>query len=169
MCVGVRGWVAGLLWLGVRDAGPCCCGWVWLGMRLAEVVRFSHHCLLVTIWARLATVHRRCYLLTPSLIILLWAASLYSHTVTVTLIARRSWRRAGTRQWRRGADGDSSVANFVESEQLVEVDGAVGALASFVQVGAVGLTAQVGDAVPDCAGVGRVDRSEGTSRDRRAE
>jgi len=54
-------------------------------------------------------------------------------TATMTLIARRSARRAGTRQWRRGLDLDSDVANFVESEQLVEFDG--GKLtASFVQV-----------------------------------
>lgn len=40
---------------------------------------------------------------------------------------------AGTRQWRRGADLESSVANFVESEQLVVIDG--GAVqSSFVQV-----------------------------------
>ncbi len=44
---------------------------------------------------------------------------------------------AGTRQWRRGADLESSVANFVESEQLVVIDdGAV--QSSFVQVRAGG-------------------------------
>ncbi|KAL4856549.1 Phosphoinositide phosphatase SAC7 [Chlorella vulgaris] len=53
--------------------------------------------------------------------------------VTITLIARRSLKRAGCRQWRRGLDPAAAVANFVESEQLVAVDG--GALqASFVQV-----------------------------------
>ena len=55
------------------------------------------------------------------------------HTASITLIARRSARRAGTRQWRRGVDADANVANFVESEQYVNFDG--GALeASFIQV-----------------------------------
>jgi hypothetical protein len=52
---------------------------------------------------------------------------------SVTLIARRSARRAGTRQWRRGADADADVANFVESEQLVSFDKDT-ALLTFVQV-----------------------------------
>jgi hypothetical protein len=43
--------------------------------------------------------------------------------VKVTLIARRSMRRAGTRMWRRGADLDGNVANFVESEQILESEG----------------------------------------------
>lgn len=55
------------------------------------------------------------------------------HSASITLLARRSVHRAGTRQWRRGADLESSVANFVESEQLVVIDG--GAVqSSFVQV-----------------------------------
>jgi hypothetical protein len=53
--------------------------------------------------------------------------------ISITLIARRSVYRVGCRQWRRGADLDSNVANFVETEQLVEVDGAT-VEASFVQV-----------------------------------
>lgn len=57
----------------------------------------------------------------------------HTETATITLIARRSSRRAGTRQWRRGADGSADVANFVESEQFVSFNnGAV--QASFVQV-----------------------------------
>jgi len=40
--------------------------------------------------------------------------------MVVSLIARRSAKRPGTRQWRRGADAEANVANFVESEQLVE-------------------------------------------------
>ncbi|KAK9164937.1 hypothetical protein Scep_000128 [Stephania cephalantha] len=49
----------------------------------------------------------------------------------VTLIARRCTRRNGTRMWRRGADADGYVANFVESEQIVKINGFTG---SFVQV-----------------------------------
>lgn len=49
----------------------------------------------------------------------------------VTLIARRSIDRIGTRMWRRGAGPDGSVANFVETEQVVQVDGST---ASHVQV-----------------------------------
>uniref|UniRef100_A0A2P2M2B5 Phosphoinositide phosphatase SAC6 n=1 Tax=Rhizophora mucronata TaxID=61149 RepID=A0A2P2M2B5_RHIMU len=40
-----------------------------------------------------------------------------------------SW--TGTRMWRRGADSDGYVANFVESEQIVQMNGF---MASFVQV-----------------------------------
>ncbi|XP_076921799.1 phosphoinositide phosphatase SAC7-like [Bidens hawaiensis] len=52
-------------------------------------------------------------------------------TIDVTLIARRCTRRTGTRMWRRGADSDGYVANFVESEQIVHLNGYT---ASFVQV-----------------------------------
>lgn len=52
---------------------------------------------------------------------------------SVTLIARRSAQRAGARHWRRGADRDGNVANFVETEQIIATsDG--GKLASLVQV-----------------------------------
>lgn len=60
-----------------------------------------------------------------------------AHEADITLLARRSLRRPGCRQWRRGADLQASVANFVESEQLVVIDG--GAVqASFVQAGGGG-------------------------------
>ncbi|XP_024534108.1 phosphoinositide phosphatase SAC6 [Selaginella moellendorffii] len=49
----------------------------------------------------------------------------------ITLISRRSIRRSGTRMWRRGADPEGSVANFVETEQILE---AGGYFASYVQV-----------------------------------
>ncbi|KAJ0453106.1 putative phosphatidylinositol-3,4-bisphosphate 4-phosphatase [Helianthus annuus] len=52
-------------------------------------------------------------------------------TIDVTLIARRCTRRTGTRMWRRGADPDGYVANFVESEQIVHINGYT---ASYVQV-----------------------------------
>ncbi|GFZ09451.1 phosphoinositide phosphatase family protein [Actinidia rufa] len=51
--------------------------------------------------------------------------------VDVTLIARRCTRRTGTRMWRRGADSDGYVAKFVESEQIMQLNGHT---ASFVQV-----------------------------------
>ncbi|XP_068646601.1 phosphoinositide phosphatase SAC6-like [Aristolochia californica] len=51
--------------------------------------------------------------------------------IDVTLIARRCTRRTGTRMWRRGADPDGYVANFVETEQIVQ---AKGFSSSFVQV-----------------------------------
>ncbi|XP_031280142.1 phosphoinositide phosphatase SAC6-like isoform X2 [Pistacia vera] len=51
--------------------------------------------------------------------------------VDVTLIARRCTRRNGTRMWRRGSDSDGYVANFVETEQIVQMNGFT---ASFVQV-----------------------------------
>ncbi|KAL1217083.1 Phosphoinositide phosphatase SAC6 [Cardamine amara subsp. amara] len=51
--------------------------------------------------------------------------------VDITLIARRCTRRNGTRMWRRGADPDGYVANFVETEQIVRMNGYT---SSFVQV-----------------------------------
>uniref|UniRef100_A0A803MYM8 SAC domain-containing protein n=1 Tax=Chenopodium quinoa TaxID=63459 RepID=A0A803MYM8_CHEQI len=52
-------------------------------------------------------------------------------TIDVTLVARRCTRRTGTRMWRRGADSDGYAANFVETEQIVQINGYT---ASFVQV-----------------------------------
>lgn len=49
---------------------------------------------------------------------------------TWAIISRRSVLRAGTRLFRRGADRDGNVANFVETEQIVEYQGD---RASFVQ------------------------------------
>lgn len=58
-------------------------------------------------------------------------AAVGKDTIDVTLIARRCTRRSGTRMWRRGADSDGYVANYVESEQIMELNGYT---ASFVQV-----------------------------------
>nr|XP_043607637.1 phosphoinositide phosphatase SAC6-like [Erigeron canadensis] len=58
-------------------------------------------------------------------------AAIGKDIIDVTLIARRCTRRNGTRMWRRGADADGYVANFVESEQIIQLKGHT---ASFVQV-----------------------------------
>lgn len=58
-------------------------------------------------------------------------AAIGKDIIDVTLIARRCTRRTGTRMWRRGADSDGYVANFVESEQIMQLNGHI---ASFVQV-----------------------------------
>ncbi|KAH9621513.1 hypothetical protein KSS87_003750 [Heliosperma pusillum] len=58
-------------------------------------------------------------------------AAIGKDIVDVTLIARRCTRRTGTRMWRRGADPDGYVANFVETEQMMQLNGYT---ASFVQV-----------------------------------
>ncbi|KAM1597820.1 hypothetical protein EV1_032593 [Malus domestica] len=42
---------------------------------------------------------------------------------TLTIVSRRCTRRLGTRMWRRGANLDGDVANFIETEQLVEIEG----------------------------------------------
>ncbi|EXB99420.1 Phosphatidylinositide phosphatase SAC1 [Morus notabilis] len=42
---------------------------------------------------------------------------------TLTLVSRRCTRRLGTRMWRRGANLEGDVANFIETEQVVEVNG----------------------------------------------
>ncbi|KAF7809590.1 phosphoinositide phosphatase SAC7 [Senna tora] len=58
-------------------------------------------------------------------------AAIGKDIIDVTLIARRCTRRNGTRMWRRGADPDGYVANFVETEQIMQYNGYT---ASFVQV-----------------------------------
>ncbi|XP_052191197.1 phosphoinositide phosphatase SAC7-like [Diospyros lotus] len=58
-------------------------------------------------------------------------AAIGKDIIDVTLIARRCTRRTGTRMWRRGADSDGYVANFVESEQIMQLNGHT---ASFVQI-----------------------------------
>ncbi|KAM6540477.1 hypothetical protein CsatB_004924 [Cannabis sativa] len=58
-------------------------------------------------------------------------AAIGKDVIDVTLISRRCTRRNGTRMWRRGADPDGYVANFVETEQIVQLNGYT---ASFVQV-----------------------------------
>eukprot|EP00798_Chlamydomonas_sp_ICE-L_P010765 gene10765-17852_t len=51
----------------------------------------------------------------------------------LTIIARRSTQRMGTRHWRRGADTDGCAANFVETEQLLSI-GSSSTVASFLQI-----------------------------------
>ncbi|KAM0970121.1 hypothetical protein ACFX14_018218 [Malus domestica] len=58
-------------------------------------------------------------------------SSIGKDIIDVTLIARRCTRRNGTRMWRRGADSDGYVANFVETEQIMHLNGFT---SSFVQV-----------------------------------
>lgn len=53
------------------------------------------------------------------------------HNLNWTIVSRRSTLRAGTRLFRRGIDKEGNVANFVETEQIVEYQGNK---ASFVQV-----------------------------------
>ncbi|XP_044473946.1 phosphoinositide phosphatase SAC8 isoform X1 [Mangifera indica] len=40
----------------------------------------------------------------------------------ITLVSRRCNRRLGTRMWRRGANFEGDTANFIETEQLLEVE-----------------------------------------------
>ncbi|XP_022550632.1 phosphoinositide phosphatase SAC8 isoform X3 [Brassica napus] len=48
---------------------------------------------------------------------------LKNSTSVISLISRRCTRRLGTRMWRRGANLEGDTANFVESEQIVEING----------------------------------------------
>lgn len=49
--------------------------------------------------------------------------NLKNSPATITLVSRRCTRRLGTRMWRRGANLEGDTANFIESEQLLEVEG----------------------------------------------
>ncbi|GAX76741.1 hypothetical protein CEUSTIGMA_g4188.t1 [Chlamydomonas eustigma] len=59
-------------------------------------------------------------------------------SASLVLIARRSVHRAGTRHWRRGADSEGRVANFVETEQLLQLEPKPGeeapTISSYVQI-----------------------------------
>lgn len=57
--------------------------------------------------------------------------SVNGNSFTWILVSRRSVHRAGTRMFRRGVDQNGNVANFVETEQIIEFQGD---RASFVQV-----------------------------------
>lgn len=48
---------------------------------------------------------------------------LKSSPATFTLLSRRCTRRLGTRMWRRGANLEGDSANFIETEQLLELEG----------------------------------------------
>lgn len=48
--------------------------------------------------------------------------NLKNSPATITLISRRCTRRLGTRMWRRGANLEGDTANFVETEQLLEIE-----------------------------------------------
>lgn len=56
---------------------------------------------------------------------------LNGRTFSYALVSRRSRFRAGVRLFTRGIDSNGNVANFVETEQIVETSTD---LASFVQV-----------------------------------
>ncbi|KAF8032036.1 hypothetical protein BT93_D1056 [Corymbia citriodora subsp. variegata] len=49
--------------------------------------------------------------------------TLKSSPATLSLISRRCTRRLGTRMWRRGANLEGDVANFIETEQILDVEG----------------------------------------------
>ncbi|GAA5945853.1 hypothetical protein JCM3775_001907 [Rhodotorula graminis] len=51
--------------------------------------------------------------------------------VTLSVISRRGWGRAGTRFKKRGIDGDGSVGNFAETETILETSSHI---VSFVQL-----------------------------------
>ena len=58
--------------------------------------------------------------------------TLNGHNFTWSIISRRSRHRVGARLWLRGCDDKGKVANFVETEQIVELANG-GAVSSFVQ------------------------------------
>ena len=69
--------------------------------------------------------------LNPSTVIEMRQSSVNSNNFTYVLISRRSCFRAGTRYYMRGLDQEGHAANFVETEQIVEIEGYK---SSFVQV-----------------------------------
>ncbi|KAI5633268.1 sacI-like domain-containing protein [Phthorimaea operculella] len=59
-------------------------------------------------------------------------ATVNGHQITWSVVSRRSVNRAGTRHFMRGVDAQGHVANFVETEQIIEKIG-TGQKSSFVQ------------------------------------
>ncbi|KAJ8303637.1 hypothetical protein KUTeg_020033 [Tegillarca granosa] len=67
----------------------------------------------------------------PELILTIKPCSINSKTFEYILVSRRSVYRAGTRFYVRGIDTEGQVANFVETEQIIQCDGHMG---SYVQI-----------------------------------
>ena len=64
----------------------------------------------------------------------LWLLKESNHNLLLIgwlIVQMKFYSLKGTRMWRRGADPDGYVANFVETEQLMQFNGYT---ASFVQV-----------------------------------
>uniref|UniRef100_A0A6N2KDN3 SAC domain-containing protein n=1 Tax=Salix viminalis TaxID=40686 RepID=A0A6N2KDN3_SALVM len=61
-------------------------------------------------------------------------------SATVTLVSRRCTRRLGTRMWRRGANLEGDTANFIETEQLLELEGYRSSLLQFIILSIVDLS-----------------------------
>ncbi|GFP92180.1 phosphoinositide phosphatase sac8 [Phtheirospermum japonicum] len=57
--------------------------------------------------------------------------NLNNSAAVITLLSRRCTRRLGTRMWRRGANLEGDTANFIETEQQLELEGHI---FSFLQV-----------------------------------
>lgn len=53
---------------------------------------------------------------------------------SLALISRLGWKRAGARFRTRGVDDEGNVANFVETETVLSLDGPSGVIMSFLQV-----------------------------------
>jgi hypothetical protein len=58
-----------------------------------------------------------------SIVVALHTLNINGHSVIYGVISRRSTYRAGTRLFIRGIDDDGRVANFVETEQILQLDG----------------------------------------------
>ncbi|CAN6581492.1 unnamed protein product [Malus baccata var. baccata] len=107
-CKLVEGWMAKPIW---KQADP---RFVWNRNLLDELIEYKLDGFIIP-------------LLQGNILNLLIAYTaelkLKGSPATLTIVSRRCTRRLGTRMWRRGANLDGDVANFIETEQLVEIEG----------------------------------------------
>ena len=68
--------------------------------------------------------------------------------LTASLISRRSNEHAGTRFKTRGLNDAGAAANFVETEQVLHVQGNKGAVSSLVQVRSPGTLPEASLSLP---------------------
>ncbi|GAV73568.1 Syja_N domain-containing protein [Cephalotus follicularis] len=92
-----EGWMSKPIW---KQADP---RFVWNRNLLEELIEFKLDGFIITL--------------------LQGKLKLKSSLATITLVSRRCTRRLGTRMWRRGANLDGDTANFIETEQVLEIDG----------------------------------------------
>ena len=67
------------------------------------------------------------------------------------LLSRRSCEHAGTRVKARGVNDDGAAANFVETEQVLHVQGNKGAVSSLVQVRSPGPCPKLPGTLPEAS------------------
>ncbi|PNY13658.1 phosphatidylinositide phosphatase SAC1-like protein, partial [Trifolium pratense] len=105
----VEGWTSKPLW---KQADP---RYVWNKHLTEELIELKVFCCIHLNKPDMYYLNRDLSFQTAEL-------KLKDSCATLTLISRRCTRRLGTRMWRRGANFEGDTANFIETEQLLELE-----------------------------------------------